>query len=108
MAANDITTNIESILQEARVFPPPKAFSRRAHLKSLAQYRKLYRESIQSPEKFWSRQAKAELVWSKRWTRVLEWKEPYAQWFVGGQLNVSCNCLDRHLDTPRANQSALI
>jgi acetyl-CoA synthetase len=108
MAANDITTNIESILQEARVFPPPKAFSRRAHLKSLAQYRKLYRESIQSPEKFWSRQAKAELVWSKRWTRVLEWKEPYAQWFVGGQLNVSYNCLDRHLDTPRANKAALI
>jgi acetyl-CoA synthetase len=108
MAANDITTNIESILQEARVFPPPKAFSRRAHLKSLAQYRKLYRESIQSPEKFWSRQAKAELVWSKRWTRVLKWDEPYAKWFVGGQLNVSYNCLDRHLDTPRANKAALI
>jgi acetyl-CoA synthetase len=108
MAANEITTNIESILQEARVFPPPKAFSQRAHLKSLAQYRKLYRESIQSPEKFWSRQAKAELVWSKRWTRVLKWDEPYAKWFVGGQLNVSYNCLDRHLETPRANKAALI
>jgi len=108
MAANNIPSNIESVLQEARVFPPPKAFSRRAHLKSLAQYRKLYRESIQSPEKFWSRQAKAELVWFKRWTRVLKWEEPYAQWFVGGQLNVSHNCLDRHLDTPRANKAALI
>jgi acetyl-CoA synthetase len=108
MAANEITTNIESILQEARVFPPPKAFSQRAHLKSLAQYRKLYRESIQSPDKFWSRQAKAELVWSKRWTRVLKWDEPYAKWFVGGQLNVSYNCLDRHLETPRANKAALI
>jgi acetyl-CoA synthetase len=108
MAANDIPTNIESVLQEARVFPPPKAFSRRAHLKSLTQYRKLYRESIQSPETFWSRQAKAELVWFKRWTRVLKWKEPYAQWFIGGQLNVSYNCLDRHLDTPRANKAALI
>ena len=108
MAANDISTNIESVLQEARVFPPPKAFARRAHLKSLTQYRKLYRESIQSPEKFWGRQAKAELVWSKRWTRVLKWEEPYAKWFVGGQLNVSHNCLDRHLDTPRANKAALI
>src|SRR5664279_3867123 len=108
MAANDITTNIESILQESRVFPPPKAFSQRAHLKSLAQYRKLYRESIQSPEKFWSRQAKAELVWSKRWTRLLKWEEPYAKWFVGGQLNVSYNCLDRHLGTARANKAALI
>jgi acetyl-CoA synthetase len=108
MAANDIPANIESVLQEVRVFPPPKEFSRRAHLKSLAQYRKLYRESIQSPEKFWSRQAKAELVWFKRWTRTLKWAEPYAQWFVGGQLNVSCNCLDRHLGTPRANKAALI
>jgi acetyl-CoA synthetase len=108
MAANNLPANIESVLQEARVFPPPKEFSRRAHLKSLAQYRKLYHESIQSPEKFWSRQAKAELVWFKRWIRTLKWQEPYAQWFVGGQLNVSYNCLDRHLDTARANKAALI
>ena len=108
MAANNLSSNIESVSQEARVFPPPKEFARRAHIKSLAQYRKLYRESIQSPEKFWGRQAKAELVWFKRWTRVLKWEEPYAQWFVGGQLNVSYNCLDRHLETPRANKAALI
>ena len=108
MAANNIHSNIESFQQELRVFPPPKEFSRRAQFKSLAQYRKLYRESIQSPEKFWSRQAKAELVWFKPWTRTLKWEEPYAKWFVGGQLNVSYNCLDRHLDTPRANKAALI
>jgi acetyl-CoA synthetase len=108
MAANHISSNIESVSQEARVFPPPKAFARRANLKSLAQYRKLYRESVQSPEKFWGRQAKEELVWFKRWTRVLKWEEPYAKWFVGGQLNVSYNCLDRHLDTARANKAALI
>jgi acetyl-CoA synthetase len=108
MAANDITSNIESVLQEVRIFPPPKEFARRAHIKSLAQYRKLYRESIQSPEKFWSQQAKEELVWFKRWTRALKWEEPYAKWFIGGQLNVSYNCLDRHLDTARANKAALI
>ena len=108
MAANNISSNIESVSQEARVFPPPKEFARRAHIKSLAQYRKLYRESIQSPEKFWSRQAKEELVWFKRWTKTLKWDEPYAKWFVGGQLNVSSNCLDRHLDTARANKAALI
>ena len=108
MAANDISSNIESVSHEARVFPPPKEFTRRAHFKSLAQYRKVYRESIKSPEKFWGQQAKAELVWFKRWTRVLKWEEPYAKWFVGGQLNVSYNCLDRHLDTPRANTAALI
>ena len=108
MATNDIRTNIESVLQETRVFPPPKAFSRRAHLTSLAQYRKLYRESVASPDKFWGRQAKEELIWFKRWTKVLKWEEPYAKWFIGGQLNVSTNCLDRHLDTPRANKAALI
>ncbi len=108
MAQNDAPTNIESVLHEERIFPPPREFSRRAHLKSLAEYRKLYRESVESPEKFWSRQAKAELVWFKRWKTVLKWEEPYAQWFIGGQLNVSYNCLDRHLGTARANKAALI
>jgi acetyl-CoA synthetase len=108
MATTNVSTSFDSILHEERVFPPPKGFSRQAQIKSLAQYRKLYRESIQSPEKFWSRQAKAELVWFKRWTRVLKWEEPYAKWFLGGQLNVSYNCLDRHLGTARANKAALI
>jgi acetyl-CoA synthetase len=108
MATTNVSTSFDSILNEERVFPPPKSFSRLAKIKSLAQYRKLYRESIQSPEKFWSRQAKAELVWFKRWTRTLKWEEPYAKWFIGGQLNVSYNCLDRHLGTARANKAALI
>src|SRR5512137_460040 len=93
---------IESVLNENRIFPPPKDFSRQAHLQSLAQYRRLYRESVQSPDRFWARQAKSELVWFRRWRKVLEWKEPFARWFVGGQLNVSHNCLDRHLATPTA------
>src|ERR1039457_1678243 len=107
MAAINIPSNIESVSQEARVFPPPKEFARRAHIKSLAQYRKLYRESIQSPEKFWSRQAKEELVWFKRWTKTLKWEEPYAKWFIGGQLNVSHNCLDRHLGRSEEHTSEL-
>src|SRR5580704_12014679 len=100
--------NISNMLQEERVFPPPKSFSARAHVRSLAQYRKLYRESIEEPEKFWGRQAEAELVWFKPWKKVLQWKLPYAKWFVGGQINVSSNCLDRHLGTPVANKAALI
>jgi acetyl-CoA synthetase len=109
MAANQsASTSIESVLQEHRVFPPPKAFSKAAHLKSLAEYRKLYRESVESPEKFWGKQAKAELNWFKPWTKVLQWKAPFARWFVGGQLNVSDNCLDRHLGTATANKAALI
>ena len=102
------SVNITSMLQENRVFPPPKAFAKKAWVTSMAEYRKLYSESIHQPEKFWAWQAKAELVWFKPWKRVLQWKLPYAKWFAGGQLNVSYNCLDRHLNTPTANKAALI
>ena len=96
------------MLSEERVFKPSKEFSQRAHIKSLAHYRKLYNESIKSPEKFWAREAKNELVWFKPWKKVLQWKEPFAKWFIGGQLNVSYNCLDKWLGTPHANKAALI
>src|ERR1043166_1562061 len=108
MADNQASSSITSVLHEERVFRPPKEFAKYAHIKSLAQYRKLYNESIRSPEKFWSRAAKQELIWFKPWTKVLRWKEPFAQWFVGGRLNVSYNCLDRHLGPPTANKAALI
>ncbi|HVM50834.1 MAG TPA: acetate--CoA ligase, partial [Candidatus Acidoferrum sp.] len=108
MAPNQATTSIESILQEKRVFPPAKAFAKNAHVQSLAQYRKLYRESIDHPETFWGKRAKEELVWFKPWKQVLKWEEPFAKWFLGGQLNVSYNCLDRHLGTATANKAALI
>ena len=101
-------SSITSVLQEKRVFKPSKEFSQRAHIKSFAAYRKLYNESIRSPEKFWAKQAKNELVWFKPWKTVLQWKEPFAKWFVGGQLNLSVNCLDRWLGTPTANRAALI
>jgi len=108
MAADKAANRIESVLQENRVFPPPKEFTKQAHLKSFAEYRRLYEESIKEPEKFWAKQAKEELVWFKPWTKVLKWEEPFAKWFVGGRLNVSFNCLDRHLGTPTANKAALI
>jgi acetyl-CoA synthetase len=108
MDANQAANRIESVLQENRVFHPPKEFSKRAHIKSLAEYRRLYADSIKSPEKFWAKHAKNELVWFKPWTKVLKWDEPFAKWFIGGRLNVSYNCLDRHLGTPTANKAALI
>src|SRR6266536_5370183 len=108
MSDNTKPTAITCVLHEERVFRPSKQFSGNAHVKSLAQYRKLYNESIRSPEKFWAKQARTELVWFKPWKKVLKWKEPFAKWFVGGRLNVSYNCLDRWLDTPTANQAALI
>jgi acetyl-CoA synthetase len=108
MAETKLSANIESVLQETRVFPPPKIFSKRARLKSMAEYRKLYKESVATPDKFWGKQAKTELLWFKPFTKVLQWQEPFAKWFVGGQLNVSYNCLDRHLGTSVANKAALI
>jgi len=100
--------NIESVLQEERLFPPSESFSKQARIKSLTEYRRLYSESIASPEEFWGRQAEEELVWSKPWTHVLEWQEPFAKWFVGGQLNVADNCLDRYLKTATADKAAII
>src|SRR3954463_6815538 len=81
---------IESSQQETRVFPPPEEFSARAHVKSLAEYERLYRESIDQPESFWGRVA-GEFHWFKRWDEVLQWKVPHAKWFVGGQTNVAYN-----------------
>src|SRR5471030_2998312 len=89
--------NITSMLHEERVFPPSKAFSQKAHIKSMAHYKKLYNESIKAPDRFWGREAKNELVWFKPFKKVLQWKLPYAKWFLGGKLNVSHNCLDKHL-----------
>ena len=68
--------NITSLSHEKRVFAPSKAFSKRAHIRSLSQYRDMYMESIRSPERFWAKQAKNELVWFKPWTSVLKWRRP--------------------------------
>src|SRR5215510_16020524 len=108
MPVDDKPIAITSLSHEKRVFKPAKEFSKRARIQSLATYRKLYNESIRSPEKFWAKQAKNELIWSRPWKQVLQWKPPFAKWFAGGRLNVSFNCLDRHLGTDHANKAALI
>src|SRR5437773_9703223 len=99
--------NIESHLKEKRVFKPAKEFAQNTRIKNLAQYQRMYRESIRQPNKFWSREASG-LWWQKRWRKVLEWKAPFAKWFIGGKLNLSENCLDRHLTTHRRNKAAII
>lgn len=68
----------------------------------------MYAESVNSPETFWARQAKEQLVWRKSFKTVLKWDSPHAKWFVGGKLNVSENCLDRHIGTHRENKAAII
>ena len=97
---------IEAVLKEERVFQPSEAFRQAARINRLEDYEALYRESLEQPEQFWSRVA-SELHWFKPWDKVLEWNPPNAKWFIGGQLNLSYNCLDRHLAT-RGNKAAII
>src|SRR5271165_3397944 len=101
------SSNITSVLKESRIFPPPPAFSASAHVKSVAEYEALYQKAKADPEGFWAEQAKS-LDWAKPWDKVMVWNEPHAQWFVGGKLNVSANCIDRHLAGPRRNKAAII
>jgi acetyl-CoA synthetase len=103
-----MSNTIESHLVEIRVFKPSDGFVQQALIPSLDQYRELYQQSIQDPDGFWSKQATELLLWRKKWDMVLKWEAPFAQWFVGGKLNVSENCLDRHLNGPRRNKAAII
>ncbi len=92
---------IETLLAENRVYPPPPEFTARANVRDEA----IYEEAAADPERFWEKQAET-LEWSRRWDQVLDWKPPYARWFVGGRLNASVNCLDRHLAAGRGNRIA--
>jgi acetyl-CoA synthetase len=98
---------IESILNESRVFPPPAEFAANAHIRSFEEYEEIYAEAAENPEEFWAGAAES-LHWFKKWDTILEWNEPHAKWFVGGTLNVSYNCIDRHLKTNRRNKAAII
>jgi acetyl-CoA synthetase len=100
--------SIESILQENRLFPPSEGFAQQARIKSIADYEALYAQAAADPAKFWADLAEKELHWFKKWEQVLDWQPPTAKWFVGGQLNISYNCLDRHLGTWRRNKAAII
>ncbi len=106
MAANT-SGQLSNVMQENRQFPPPAEFVDRAKIRSLGAYEKLWKEAAGDIEGFWGSLA-AELHWFKPYDKVLEWNEPFAKWFVGGQTNVSYNCLDAHLGTPRSNKAALI
>ena len=101
------SSHIDSILNETRVFEPTDEFRQNAHIKSLEEYERLSRTAENSPDTFWGEIA-GDLHWFRKWDQVLEWKEPWAKWFVGGQINLSYNCLDRHVDTWRRNKAAII
>ena len=96
-------STIEDLLHEKRQFRPPKKFAEQGNVRDPSVYRKADRDF----EGFWADFAR-ELSWYKPWKRVLDWKPPEAKWFVGGKLNASVNCVDRHVAGPRKNKAALI
>src|SRR5690349_22758687 len=94
---------IELLLDERRNFPPPKELKKSAHVHDAG----IYNKARKDPQGFWAKAAK-ELHWFKPWKKVLEWNTPWAKWFVGGKLNASYNCLDRHVQGGRKNKAAII
>lgn len=101
---------MEVLMDEKRTFPPSKDFSEKAHIKSMAEYQALYKRSVDDPEGFWAEMAEKNLTWFKKWDKVLDYdfNKPYIKWFSGGKLNVSYNCLDRHINTVTRNKAAII
>jgi acetyl-CoA synthetase len=97
------TQTIAALLEEERTFPPPQEFKENANINDP----RIYEIAARDPEAFWAKAAE-ELDWFKKWEKVLEWDPPWAKWFVGGKLNASYNCIDRHLKTWRRNKAAII
>src|SRR5690349_6469398 len=98
--ADDAT--IEDWFREERALPPPADFAANA----LVSDSSLYDEAAADPEAFWAKQARELLTWDKDFTKVLEWDLPFAMWFADGELNVSYNCLDRHVESGRGDKVA--
>src|SRR5258708_19645534 len=92
----------------ANVSPPSPDFVRHAHVQGMEGYRELYRKADENPEEFWGSLAEKELAWFQKWSHVFEWHPPFAKWFVGGKINASYNCIDRHLTTHRHNKVAIL
>ena len=102
MGASDPSV-FDDLLHEEREFPPSREFRERAVIRDAS----LYTSAAKDPVAFWEREAKS-LAWDTPWTKTLDWTPPHARWFVGGRLNITYNCLDRHLEGPRRNKAALI
>ena len=102
-----VGTNVESLLRENRVFAPPAEFAAKARVGSVEEYEAMYRRSVEEPEAFWA-EAASELEWFAPWEKVLEGEMGSARWFVGGKLNLSHNCVDRHALGARREKTALL
>jgi acetyl-CoA synthetase len=95
-------------MSKTGIYPPSEEFASQAHVRGMEAYRDLYRRAEQDPEAFWGDIAEREIHWFQKWTRVLDWTPPFAQWFVGAKTNVSYNCLDRHVASHRKNKVAIL
>ena len=102
MSAQD-SSMFSDLLQEKREFDPPADFAQNAVVRD----EKLYKHAREDFEGYWADEAK-ELTWFSPWRKTLDWTPPHAKWFVDGKINISYNCLDRHLETPRRNKAAII
>src|SRR5689334_19195255 len=105
--SNSASSSIESVLHEERKFPPTKEFAAKAHISSEEQYQQMWTRAKDDPAGFWGDLARSELEWAQPFTAAMQGKMPETKWFVGGKLNVSVNCLDRHLKTWRKNKAAI-
>ena len=109
VSSSGVAATIESVLQEGRSFEPPAELAAQARVGSMAAYRELVAKAEADPDAFWGEQARQQLHWFEPFHTVLDWSNPpFARWFEGGTTNLSYNCLDRHLDGPRADKTALI
>ncbi|MCA9057875.1 MAG: AMP-binding protein, partial [Planctomycetaceae bacterium] len=99
--------NIESVLRETRTFAPPATFAANAHISSQEQYEQMWQHAKDDPAGFWGEMAE-NLDWFRRWDTVMEGAMPDTKWFSGGKINVSYNCIDRHLQSERRNKAAII
>jgi acetyl-CoA synthetase len=101
---------ISVFMDEQRVFPPTEEMKKVAHISSMEQYGEMYKRSVEDPEGFWAEVAEKNITWFKKWDKVLEYDfhKPKIEWFIGGKLNATYNCIDRHLDTKRRNKAAII
>ena len=101
--------SIESMMAEKRVFRPPVELAAQAYIKTIDEYKEMYKKSIEDPENFWAEKAE-ELDWFKKWDKVLveDFANAKHEWFVGGKINVTYNCLDRHLTAFKKDKAALI
>ncbi|MBT9612520.1 MAG: acetate--CoA ligase [Burkholderiales bacterium] len=100
--------NIESILSETRIFPPSESFKKQANVSGMEAYQALCQEAAHDYEGFWAARARESILWHKPFTQTLDERDaPFYKWFFDGELNVSYNCLDKHLQT-QANKTAII